>query len=69
MISTFNKEGWIYMFSIEELTLLNLYRGSNRLGIIDKIEDNYKYQDNDGIILLIDNLINKFDDLPIKSLK
>jgi hypothetical protein len=51
------------MFTIEEITLLESYKKDNRIGSINEIRSNYKYQEDKDIITLIDGLILKLEQI------
>lgn len=47
------------MFTVEEITLLDSYKKISLKEIIEDIKSNYKYQDDEEIIDLIDDLLLK----------
>lgn len=51
------------MFTIEEITLLDSYKKDSRIGSINEIKCNYKYQEDKDIITLIDGLILKLEQI------
>lgn len=57
------------MFTIEEITLLDTYKKSNRKETIDWIKSNYFYQEDTDIIKLIDSLLFKLENISDQDFK
>lgn len=49
------------MFTIEEITLLDSYRKTSLRETLEEIKSNYKYQEDEEIISLIDCLLLKLE--------
>lgn len=57
------------MFTVEEITLLDSYRMDTLKETLVDIKDNYKYQEDNDIISLIDTLLLKLDKITEKDFK
>lgn len=57
------------MFTVEEITLLDSYRMNTLKETLIVIKDNYKYQEDNDIISLIDTLLLKLDKTTEKDFK
>lgn len=54
-------KGSVFMFTIEEITLLDSYRKTDLRKTIEEIKSNYQYQEDQEIINLIDALFIKLE--------
>ena len=54
-------KGSVFMFTVEEITLLDSYNKDNLKETIDEIKSNYSYQEDQDIINLIDGLLIKLE--------
>lgn len=54
-------KGSVFMFTIEEITLLDSYRKIDLRKTIEEIKSNYQYQEDQEIINLIDALLIKLE--------
>ena len=51
------------MFTVEEITLLESYKRENIKETLKEINSNYQYQEDHEIIMLIDGLLLKLDEI------